>query len=66
MLVKKSGQPIRPADRLLRMTETLYVECPGCGEKKRPITTHHGTVGIHCSCGVASTADIEEQKIGEW
>ena len=48
------------------MTETFYVECPGCGKTKGPITTHPGTVGIHCSCGVTSTVNVDTMKISEW
>ncbi|MDB2283675.1 hypothetical protein PM038_00095 [Halorubrum ezzemoulense] len=48
------------------MTETFDIECPGCGKTKGPITTHPGTVGIHCSCGVSATVDIENQTVDEW
>lgn len=48
------------------MTETFDVECPGCGETKEPITTHVGTVGIHCSCGVSASVDIEVREIDDW
>jgi hypothetical protein len=48
------------------MTESFSVECPGCGETKGPITTHAGTVGIHCSCGVTSSVDIGAREIGDW
>ena len=42
------------------------VNCPGGGEEKGPITTHPGTVGIHCSCGITATVDIGAQEIDEW
>ena len=48
------------------MTESFDVECPGCGKMKGPITTNPGTVGIHCSCGVSASGDIEAQEIGDW
>ena len=48
------------------MTESVNVECPGGGETKGPITTNAGTVGIHCSCGVTSSFDIEAQAIDDW
>lgn len=48
------------------MTETFNVDCPSWGETKGPITTHAGTVGIHCSCGVSASVDIEGQAIGDW
>ncbi|WP_179235242.1 hypothetical protein [Halorubrum ezzemoulense] len=48
------------------MTEIFYVECPGCAESKGPITTHAGTLGIHCSCGVSARVDIEAQEISDW
>ncbi|PHQ44260.1 hypothetical protein DJ68_19445, partial [Halorubrum sp. C3] len=48
------------------MGETFRVNCPGCGKEKGPITTHPGTVGIHCSCGITATVDIGAQEIDEW
>ena len=48
------------------MTETFEVECPGCGTTKGPISVHAGTVGIHCSCGVTASVDIEAQAIADW
>jgi len=48
------------------MVETFSVDCPGCGETKGPITTHPGTVGIHCSCGVTFTVDVDAQAIDTW
>jgi hypothetical protein len=48
------------------MTESFSVDCPGCGTTKGPITTHAGTVGIHCSCGVTASVDIEAQEIDSW
>ena len=48
------------------MGDIFRVNCPGCGEEKGPITRHPGTVGIHCSCGIAATAGISTQKIDEW
>lgn len=48
------------------MGEIYSVNCPGCGKTKGPISEHVATVGIHCSCGVTSTVDIEAQEIGDW
>ncbi|WP_017344592.1 hypothetical protein [Halorubrum sp. T3] len=48
------------------MAETFYVECPGCGETKGADHHNPGTVGIHCSCGVSASVDIEAQAIGDW
>ncbi|GAA0524343.1 hypothetical protein GCM10008992_25980 [Halorubrum aquaticum] len=48
------------------MGDIFRVNCPGCGQEKGPITTHPGTVGIHCSCGVTATVDIGAQEIDEW
>ncbi|MDB2226053.1 hypothetical protein PM023_15485 [Halorubrum ezzemoulense] len=48
------------------MAETFSVDCPGCGKEKGPITTHPGTVGIHCSCGVTSSVDVDGKGVDEW
>jgi hypothetical protein len=48
------------------MGDIFRVNCPGCGEEKGSITTHPGTVGIHCSCGITATVDIGAQEIDEW
>lgn len=48
------------------MGDIFRVNCPGCGQEKGPITTHPGSVGIHCSCGITATADISAQEIDEW
>ena len=45
------------------MGGVFRVNCPNCGEEKSPITTHLGTVGIHCLCGVTATVDIGAQEI---
>ena len=45
------------------MGDIVRVNCPGCGEGKGPITTHPGTVGILCSCGITATVDIGTQEI---
>ncbi|WP_161781693.1 hypothetical protein [Halorubrum coriense] len=48
------------------MTETFHLKCPGCGTEKAPFTTHDGTIGVHCSCGVSFNVDIEARQVGEW
>ena len=48
------------------MTETFAVECPGCGETKGAMTDHPGTIGVHCSCGVTFSVDIEARDVDEW
>lgn len=48
------------------MMETFSVDCPGCGKTIRAITTDTKSVGIHCSCGVTSSVDVEAQEIGDW
>ena len=45
------------------MAETFVVNCLGCGETKELITTHAGTVGIHCSCG--ASVDIKARDVDE-
>jgi len=47
------------------MGDIFRINCLGCGEENGPITTHPGTVGIHCSCGITTTVDISTQKIDE-
>jgi hypothetical protein len=61
---EQSGFP-RPHGSVC-MGDIFRVNCPGCGEEKGSITTHPGTVGIHCSYGVTSTVDVEAKGIGEW
>jgi len=47
------------------MGGVFRVNCPEGGEVKDPITTHPGTVGIHCSCGISATVDIGTQDAEE-
>ncbi|MFC7323280.1 hypothetical protein ACFQMF_01670 [Halorubrum rutilum] len=48
------------------MADTFSVDCPGCGTTKGPMTDHAGTIGVHCSCGVSFSVDIEARDIDEW
>ena len=48
------------------MTETFEVDCPGCGTQKRYLSTNASQIGIHCSCGVSASVDVEAQAIDEW
>jgi len=48
------------------MTETFSVECPGCGKTSRAITVDTQSVGIHCSCGVTASVDVNAQAIDDW
>lgn len=48
------------------MTETFSVECPGCNDPKTPLSTNAQTIGIHCSCGVTATVDVEAQSVSDW
>ena len=48
------------------MIETFDVDCPGCGDTTRAITTDTKSVGIHCSCGVTARVDIDAREVGEW
>nr|ASK38218.1 hypothetical protein [Halorubrum lacusprofundi] len=49
-----------------RMTETFDVDCPGCGDTSRAISVDTQNVGIHCSCGVTASVDVEAQAIDDW
>ena len=48
------------------MTETFSVDCLGCGTQKCHLSTNASQIGIHCSCGVTASVDIEAQAIGDW
>jgi lysyl-tRNA synthetase class I len=48
------------------MTETFCVSCPGCGKEKKHMASRAETIGVHCSCGVSASVDIEAQEIGDW
>ncbi|MCG1008398.1 hypothetical protein [Halorubrum lacusprofundi] len=48
------------------MTETFDVDCPGCGDTSRAISVDTQNVGIHCSCGVTASVDVEAQAIDDW
>ena len=45
------------------MTETFDVDCPGCGDTTRAITTDTKSVGIHCSCGVTASVDVDDLQL---
>ncbi|WP_158293602.1 hypothetical protein [Halorubrum sp. GN12_10-3_MGM] len=45
---------------------TFAVDCPGCGVSKEHMTTQSDQIGVHCSCGVTFTVDINEQTVGDW
>jgi len=42
------------------------VDCPGCGTEKGHMTTTASQIGVHCSCGVSFSVDIEEQTVADW
>ncbi|MFC5278662.1 hypothetical protein ACFPM1_07825 [Halorubrum rubrum] len=48
------------------MAEHFSVACPGCGEEKKHMTDHAGQIGVHCSCGVSFSVDIEARDVNEW
>ncbi len=48
------------------MAETYALDCPGCGTTKGPISEDASQVGIHCSCGVTASVDVDSQEIGDW
>ena len=48
------------------MAETFAVNCPRCGEPKKHMTDHAGQIGVHCSCGVSFSVDIDAKKIDDW
>ncbi|WP_176451138.1 hypothetical protein [Halorubrum sp. Ea1] len=48
------------------MAEAFAVECPGGGETKGHMSDHAGTIGVHCSCGVSFSVDIEARDVDEW
>lgn len=44
---------------------TFSVDCPGCGKTKPHMTTTAKTIGVHCSCGISFSVDVEEQTVDE-
>jgi len=48
------------------MSETFAVDCPGCGTTKDHMSDTATQIGVHCSCGVTFTVDIEARDVDEW
>lgn len=48
------------------MAEIFAVDCPGCGETKKHMTDHAGQIGVHCSCGISFTVDVDDQAVADW
>ena len=42
------------------------VDCPGGGVSKEHMTTQSNQIGVHCSCGVTFTIDVDEQTVDDW
>jgi len=42
------------------------VSCPSCGIEKAHMTTQSSQIGVHCSCGVTFTVDVDEQTVDDW
>ncbi|WP_166377430.1 hypothetical protein [Halorubrum sp. BOL3-1] len=45
---------------------TFAVNCPGCGVSKEHMTTTANKIGVHCSCGISFSVNIEEQTVDDW
>ncbi|WP_158294455.1 hypothetical protein [Halorubrum sp. GN11GM_10-3_MGM] len=45
---------------------TFAVDCPGCEASKEHMTTQSNQIGVHCSCGVTFTVDIDGQTVDDW
>jgi hypothetical protein len=48
------------------MGEIFAVRCPGCGEEKKHMSDTADTIGVHCSCGVSFSVDIDAQEVADW
>jgi len=65
-LVDRCSSSFVRASRGCAYDRDLRRRRPGCGDTSRAISVDTQNVGIHCSCGVTASVDVEAQAIDDW